>query len=134
MTIGAWLAVCLVGLFAFVWITAPEARTRTPAQYSGVVTYVIDGDTLKIRGREQSIRLWGVDAPEIWSKGSQGALNALYALSFEQRIICNEIDVDRYGRSVARCFLPDGREINRLMIASGTAKEYRYFSKGFYSR
>jgi endonuclease YncB( thermonuclease family) len=51
-----------------------------------------------------------------------------------QRITCREVDRNRYGRSVARCFLPDGREINRLMIESGTAREYRHFIKGLYSR
>jgi endonuclease YncB( thermonuclease family) len=42
-------------------------------------------------------------------------------------------DQDRYGRTVARCFLPNGQEINRLMIESGTAQEYVRFSRGFYS-
>lgn len=35
---------------------------------------------------------------------------------------------------VVSCFLSDGREINRMMIESGKAKEYRRFTKGFYSR
>ena len=50
-----------------------------------------------------------------------------------QRVTCRVIEPDRYGRNVARCFLADGREINRMMIEGGTVKEYRGFSKGFYS-
>ncbi|MFT7235129.1 MAG: endonuclease YncB(thermonuclease family), partial [Methylophagaceae bacterium] len=41
---------------------------------------------------------------------------------------------DKYGRTVARCYLANGEEINRLMIDSGKAAEYKYFTKGFYSK
>ena len=80
------------------------------------------------------VRLWGVDAPEMDDRGFQAATDTLTRLALGKRITCREIERDRYGRSVARCFLSDGQEINRLMIESGTAKEYRRFTKGFYSR
>jgi endonuclease YncB( thermonuclease family) len=75
-----------------------------------------------------------VDAPERDAAGFEQATAMLSRLAQGQRITCREVDRDRYGRSVARCFLSDGREINRLMIESGTAREYRPFTKGFYSR
>lgn len=93
-----------------------------------------DGDSLYVRGRKQQVRLWGVDAPERDAAGFERATAMLSRLAQGQRITCREVDQDRYGRSVARCFLPDGREINRLMIESGTTREYRHFTKGFYSR
>ena len=40
---------------------------------------------------------------------------------------------DRYGRLVARVFLPDGLEVNRLLIAQGSVREYCKYSKGFYA-
>ena len=41
-----------------------------------------------------------------------------------------ERDIDRYGRIVGQCFLPDGRDITAAMIASGTAREFcRYWGR-----
>jgi endonuclease YncB( thermonuclease family) len=96
------------------------------------VRYVVDGDSLYLRSRSQQVRLWGVDAPENGERGFKAATDYLFSIAQGKRVECRQIDVDRYGRSVARCFLPDGREINRLMIESGTAREYRHFTKGFY--
>ena len=103
-----------------------------PETKRGVVQYIIDGDTLILRGQECHIRLWGVDAPEKAENGFHEARNRLVSLSEGKRITFQQQDTDRYGRTVARVFLRDGREINRLMIESGTAKEYCRYSKGFY--
>ncbi|WP_368188192.1 thermonuclease family protein [Aestuariibius sp. HNIBRBA575] len=46
---------------------------------------------------------------------------------------CQIIARDKYGRTVARCYLPDGRDVGALMIQSGHAKEMRGFSRGYYS-
>ena len=86
------------------------------------------------RGASNRCGSGGVDAPERDAAGFERATAMLSRLAQGQRITCREVDQDRYGRSVARCFLSDGREINRLMIESGTAREYRHFTKGFYSR
>jgi len=45
---------------------------------------------------------------------------------------CDVLDIDRYERLVAQCFLPDGRDIAAEMIRSGAATEYCRFSRGFY--
>ena len=105
-----------------------------PETKRGVVQYIIDGDTLILRGQERHIRLWGVDAPERDEVGFDAATRQLSALAKGKRVRCDIIEIDGYGRTVARCYLSDGREINREMIESGTATEYRYFTKGFYSR
>ena len=94
----------------------------------------MDGDSLYLDGYKPQIRLWGVDAPERDERGFQAASETLSRFALGQRITCRVIEADRYGRSVARCFLPDGREINRMMIESQTAREYRHFSKGFYRK
>lgn len=125
--------VCIIGLFLWSQIGV-HSQPITQIEYSGVTSHVIDGDTLRMRGREQSIRLWGVDAPENDEKGFQRAKNRLFSLAQNKPLRCLQIDIDKYDRSVARCFLLDGAEINLLMIQSGTAKEYKFFSKGFYSR
>lgn len=72
------------------------------------------------------------DAPEKSERGAEAARNALVRITDGKRITFIEIDRDRYGRTVARVFLPDGQEVNRLMIESGTATEFCRYSKGFY--
>lgn len=135
MTPALWIAVILAGLTLAVWMaTYNPAKITTPPTYAARVRYVVDGDSLYLHGRSQQVRLWGVDAPESGERGFQAATDTLARLAYGQRITCRQIDQDRYGRSVARCFLADGRELNRLMIESGTAREYRHFTRGFYSK
>lgn len=133
MTPTLWLisgAVLCVAVLLFLRSPAPFSE---PAEYRGTVRYIVDGDSLYVNGHRPQIRLWGVDAPESDHAGFELAKAKLTQLAQGERVICKEITRDRYGRTVARCFLPDGQEINRLMIESGTAKEYRYFTRGFYS-
>jgi len=93
---------------------------------------VVDGDSLYVAGQDKQIRLWGVDAPETDEAGYQKAKDKLNKLAFNQKISCATQDIDKYGRIVARCFLPDGREINRLLLASGVSQEYCRFTKNYY--
>lgn len=128
--IAAVLAVTVAIGFAMKEGNAP----LEPQKQRGRVGYVFDGDTVRLRGGQETIlRLWGVDAPEKDEKGFSAAKTALEHIAENQPITFIEIDTDRYGRTVARLFLKDGREINRLMIESGAAKEYMRYSKGFYS-
>ena len=97
------------------------------------VRYVVDGDSLYLENHEPQIRLWGVDAPERNESGYDRARNTLTGLALDQSVRCDIVDTDKYQRSVARCFLADGQEINRMMIESGAAKEYLRFTQGYYS-
>ena len=134
MTATAWIIAGVLAVAGLWWVfSQPKGFDEAPA-LSGKVRYVVDGDSLFINGHKPQIRLWGVDAPEDGEAGFQAAADYLFLIAQGQRVTCQQIDRDQYGRTVARCFLPDGREINRLMIHSGKAKEYRRFTKGFYSR
>lgn len=133
MTAFYWLTFALVMAFSAYWVITPVPTIKTPVERSERVSYVIDGDTFIVTGSKQKIRLWGVDAPESDQSGGNAATSFLLSIAQGQKVTCKQIDVDRYGRSVARCFLSDGREINRLMIESPHAREYRKFTKGFYS-
>ena len=126
------ILLCLV----FLWAVNKNSMPTPPVadEVRGSVRYVVDGDSLYIDGHEPQIRLWGVDAPESDAPGFAAATTTLKHLALKKPIRCQRVDTDRYGRSVARCFLKDGREINTEMIRSGTATEYTRFSKGFYTR
>ena len=96
------------------------------------VARVVDGDTFKLSGQSQSIRVWGLDAPERNKVGGSAATAALNALISGQTLSCVVVDIDRYQRLVGQCFLPDGRDITAAMIMTGTATEYCRYSKGYY--
>ena len=98
-----------------------------------IVRFVVDGDSLYLENYQPQIRLWGVDAPEKNESGYNQAKNDLKVFALAQKVRCEIIDIDKYDRSVARCFLKNGKEINRMMIESGSAKEYLRFTKGYYS-
>ncbi len=117
-------------LAVLVLLTGPvSAQTNT---VSGAVRYVTDGDTFSLRGVERPIRVWGLDAPERDERGASAATSTLRRLISGQSLTCRVRDIDRYGRIVGQCFLPDGRDIAAQMIAAGVAREYCYFSGGYY--
>ncbi len=125
-------ALLLFGAVAvFYWIF-DGPRSQQSESRSARVAYVVDGDTLALEGIEPRIRLWGVDAPERGELGAGAATNALRQLSDNQLVSYIEKDRDRYGRIVARIFLSDGREVNRLLIEQGVTQEYCRYSQGFY--
>lgn len=126
-----------IGLFALLitaalyWSNNPLEPLKAESKVARV-SYVVDGDTLVLEEIEPRIRLWGVDAPERGEEGAEAATNALRRLSDKQQVSYLEMDRDRYGRIVARVFLPDQREINRLLIEQDVTQEYCQYSNGFY--
>jgi endonuclease YncB( thermonuclease family) len=100
---------------------------------------VIDGDTLDLAG--ERIRLWGIDAVEgdqvcqrdgfPWRCGDD-ATRALEALVNGRDLTCVELDVDRYGRSVATCTV-EGQDIGAAMVRSGWALDFERYSRGAYA-
>jgi len=123
-----------VAVILLIYFNSRQPKPLQPVQRLGRVSYVIDGDTLILDGVKPRIRLWGVDAPENGQGGASAATTTLQKFALNKRISFIEIDRDKYGRIVARVFLHNGKEINRLMIESKTTKEYCRYSKGFYGR
>lgn len=100
---------------------------------------VNDGDGLRIEG--QSVRLWGIDAPELDQTCEQNgrtvhcgedARALLGALAQRGDLLCETMDVDRYGRTVARCFA-DGADLAAEMVRQGYALDWPRYSNGFYA-
>ncbi len=110
----------------------PGAEPPGAARLTGAVARIVDGDTLRLHGLPVAVRLWGLDAPERGQKGAERATAALGALAQGQSLSCRIRDIDRYGRIVGQCHLPDGRDLAATLIAAGDAREYCRYSGGHY--
>lgn len=92
--------------------------------------WVIDGDTIDIGGTR--IRLAGVDAPEMDHPYGKKAKWALVNLCKGQEVRA-VFDGDlSHERTVATCYLPDGRDLSAEMVMAGLAIDWPKFSKGKY--
>jgi micrococcal nuclease len=92
---------------------------------------VIDGDTIDISGTR--IRLAGIDAPEMDHPYGKSAKWALVNLCKGQDIRA-VFDGDlSHDRTVATCYLPDGRDLSAEMVKAGLAIDWPKFSRGKYS-
>ena len=99
------------------------------ASLSGVPS-VHDGDTLYLNGI--SVRLHGIDAEELDEPHGIQARNTLRALVKHQTITCSPTGATTHNRVVARCYLPDGQEINKLLIQRGVVLDCKRYSGGEY--
>ncbi|WP_414643572.1 thermonuclease family protein [Brevundimonas sp.] len=61
--------------------------------------------------------------------GQRAAL-VLSDLLGHRPVVCEPLDTDRYGRTVARC-LSGGRDIAQFMVAEGWATAYRRYSMDY---
>ncbi len=98
---------------------------------------VMDGDSLVVGGTK--VRLFGIDAPEYdqqcskdgqdWPCG-QEAKRQLEAIVSGQRLECNGVGADTYGRILSVCSA-GGFELNRSQVEQGWAVAYREFSDAY---
>lgn len=117
--------------------TIPGDGLRMPAGVEGPfgVVRVVDGDTVVVAPRV-TLRLIGIDTPETVDPRKPvqcfGREASLWAHSLlDGRSVWLEYDptqgrLDKYGRTLAYVWLPDGRMFNETMIADGYAHEYTY--------
>lgn len=92
--------------------------------------YIVDGDTIKIK--KTQIRLFGIDAPEMNHPYGKKAKWELVGLCKGQTIRAVITDADDHGRTVAKCYLPDGRDLSAEMVKAGLAIDWPKFSSGRY--
>ena len=99
---------------------------------------VTDGDTIKINGIR--IRFHGIDAPEIdqpcWRGNIQYqcgkvAKDYLSRLINNEPVTCQTLSIDKYGRKIAKCYNYKNQDIEALMVSSGMATAYLYYSQDY---
>jgi micrococcal nuclease len=102
------------------------------------VTQVVDGDTIKamVDGKETTFRLIGMDTPEVvdprkpvqcfGKEASDKAKEMLEGKKVSLKMDISQGRSDKYGRTLAYVYLPDGTLFNKYMIEEGYAHEYTY--------
>lgn len=101
-----------------------------------LVKSVYDGDTLTLTNGEK-VRLACIDTPEMKNTAKKKAdkVAATAARDYLIRLINNgDLTVDRvgqdlYGRTIARVYTPDGRELSKEMFNSGHAKLFTGYTR-----
>jgi uncharacterized membrane protein YsdA (DUF1294 family) len=91
-----------------------------------------DGDAIRCEGEGRSMRLYGIDAPEMPGACRPGrqctpgdpyaARDYLAGLTAGRDVTCEQVDTDDYGRRVVRC-TADGADLSCGMVAGGQAVE-----------
>lgn len=125
------LAIMVMGMPALADATGPQ---RVPA----LVTGAYDGDTIDVAAEvwpgftwEGSVRVLGVDTPEIRGECTEERDRALKARDFVrglligQLVLLADVQHDKYGGRVdAVVLLEDGQDLAEVLIAAGLGRPY----------
>lgn len=109
--------------------------TATPSVAEKVKS-VYDGDTLTLTNGEK-VRLACIDTPEMRNTAKKkadkpaaiAARNYLSSLVNGSEVTVNRIGKDLYGRTIARLFMPDGRELSAEMVKANHAVIFKGYEK-----
>lgn len=118
-------------------VTSPAVP---PDAFRAVVQRVVDGDTFVARvdgtGPPVRVRIIGADTPETVKPGVPVRCYGPQASSFTKHLLPPGVwvraahepggDVDRYGRQLWDVWLPDGRFLESVLVASGAARAYPF--------
>lgn len=120
-------------------ITIPPTLTSAniPTEYYSVVR-IIDGDTIvvSINDKNETVRLLGIDTPEVVDprkpiqcfgrEASNKVKEILTGKNIRLESDTTQADRDKYKRLLRYIYLPDGANVNLLLINEGYAHEYTY--------
>jgi endonuclease YncB( thermonuclease family) len=91
---------------------------------------IVDGDTLDIGST--TIRLHGIDAPEVAQPGGRDATNALARLVERKTLTCEGSTRDDHRRLIAKCWIGNN-DINAAMVRAGYAWAFVKYSRDYAS-
>jgi micrococcal nuclease len=131
--------VAALALLALAYLKRETRRLESPARpgpasVTRLCVRVVDGDTLELDGGER-VRLIGVDTPETVDPRRPVQYFGKEASAFTRRLaqgntVRLEYDQDtqdRYGRTLAYVYLPDGAFLNAEIIRQGYGHAYTRF-------
>jgi micrococcal nuclease len=113
-------------------LATPCVHAASSRAWTGVVTSVVDGDTVWVKRSRAAktdegvdIRIEGIDAPESCQTYGPTAKEALAKLILRQKVRVTAHRTDQYGRTVARLAIgPD--DVGDWMVRHGHAWSYHY--------
>ena len=127
-------------------VSLPPVQHNAPlAAGKARVTKIVDGDTIHAlvtsenssQPVDDKIRLYGINAPELHPRPGQSWSDftvqpyAQEASDFLEKLCPPGTELridshgrDRYDRLLAVLILPDGRDVNKLLIEAGLARAY----------
>ncbi|MBD3244547.1 MAG: hypothetical protein GF335_00980 [Candidatus Moranbacteria bacterium] len=117
--------------------TSPAKNPKTNQEFYPVLK-VVDGDTItvNIKGRQEKIRMIGLDTPETVDPRKPVQCFGKEASNKAKELLANKKvrlekdpsqgDRDKYNRLLRYVYLEDGTLYNKLMIEQGFAHEYTY--------
>jgi micrococcal nuclease len=139
-----WLLVLLLltGCAVAPVLSPPVASTADPGlpvppdAVAAPVVRDVDGDTVivTLAGRRTSVRLVGIDTPESVKPDTPVACYGHQASALTTRLVTGvtlraayEVEhQDKYGRALLDLWLPDGRWLQGVLVASGVARAYPF--------
>lgn len=122
---GAFFMLIISVVFSLLLPTVCKAKPVYQA-----VKWVYDGDTLLLNDKRK-VRLIGINAPEVAHHKKKGQpygreateklRQLLKAAKYKVRLEIGEQEKDRYKRTLAHVFLPDGTDLSLWMLQNGLA-------------
>ena len=78
----------------------------------------------------ERIRLNGIDCPEKGQAYGHKAKEAVSALVFGENVTLQTFDKDKYRRTIADVFLPEGTNVYHTLVKDGWCWWYRNYAPG----
>jgi len=102
------------------------------SEFFSPVVSVLDGDTIEVlhNNRAERIRLNGIDCPEKGQAYGKRAKQAASELVFGKEVTLQSYGKDKYGRTIADVLLPDGTNVNHMLVKDGWCWWYRKYAPG----
>ena len=100
------------------------------ADHNGRVVGIIDGDTIEVLQKQhpERVRLNGIDCPEKRQAYGNKAKQAVSELVYGKEVTLQPHGFDKYGRTIADVFLPDGTNVNQTLVKDGWCWWYRKYA------
>ena len=120
-------------------LTSPQLKKLPrfiPKIQSGLVIHVYDGDTITVAAKlnnelfKFSVRVLGVDTPEIKGSSASEKRAAIKARDFVRTLLLDKVVHlrnhvrEKYGRVCASVILEDGRDLSEILIQQNLGVSY----------
>lgn len=122
----------IVSVLLLGWISLSSPTSVNAAEvFFGRVIGVSDGDTITVlvNGQPRKVRLNGIDCPEKTQAFGQKAKEYTAAQAYSKDVKVMSTGQDRYKRALGEVYLPDGRNLNEMLLAGGYAWWYKKYSR-----